>query len=157
MTRLLGFPAGQPYPADASARPLLPWTFFLFQVFGRLACASSALTGRRRGDRARMPDRPLALVLTAAFLSGGRGHPLVGLGTHVACLPFSVLQGRCLVHPEQPSKGKDFPVPRHEAAGIDALRTTPCLRFGTRGEGTDPLSVSLSGFCFAPSRWCAID
>lgn len=103
-TRLLGFPAGQPYPADASTGPLLPWTW---GPLPGLRTPVLSLLGQQawRGERARMPARPSAL---GRRLHGRRTHPLLGLGASVTRPPFSVLQGRCLVHPEQPSRGKEL-------------------------------------------------
>lgn len=112
-TRLLGFPAGQPYPADASARPLLPWTFFLSQVF---ECRVARLFGSVlwRVGRARMPGRPSTLA-SPPTLQTGKAIRSWAWTRVWAGPPFSVLQGRRLVHPEQPSKGKNFPARRYRA------------------------------------------
>jgi len=80
-TRLLGFPAGQPYPADASARPLLPWTFNPLPGF-RAPCGAPLRQrplARRTGPHARPSIDPGF----SANVADGRSHPLLGLDPRV--------------------------------------------------------------------------
>lgn len=85
----------------------------LFQVFGR-ATPAPLRRRSRRASRARLPDRPSTLALSPrgpkkAIRSWAwdraRANP-----------PFSVLQDRCLVHPEQPSNGKELSCPAAKTA-----------------------------------------